>query len=129
MVSGKIFGFSASIIALVIAIGIVIRFGSGLKIGDRLDEGLQGLSGSFNSFFDSLLPQGVAQGTPKSIPNPASPKFIPSQDGEGSGSASLIRLLIRGQRIATWNVDNNNPNDIPQPLVLVVMETMPCQLR
>jgi hypothetical protein len=30
-----------------------------------------------------------------------------------SGSATQIRLLLRGQRIATWNIDNNNPNDYP----------------
>ena len=40
MTSGKILGVSVSLVVLVIAVAIVIRFGSSLKIGERLNEGL-----------------------------------------------------------------------------------------
>jgi len=61
MVSGKILGLSTSLVVLVIAVAIVIRFGSSLNIGQRFNEGLEGASNSINSFFDNLLPSASAQ--------------------------------------------------------------------
>lgn len=79
MVSGKILGISTSLVILVIAIAVVIRFGSNLKIGERFNEGLQDFSGGINSFFDSLLPSAAAQ--------ESSPPLELTQPGEGINPA------------------------------------------